>query len=271
MIMIATILADRKQSSQLIGIPAAAKINTFGIPGGVRYYINVETSQIGILPIEISQTWEPLFQYLEDCPIDWEVDSWRWRIGVNGGPSGRREAWRQAPKYDQDQARLAPICVARNMAREYAMATGATHLFFVDADVIVPPDALQKLVDLGHPLVGGWVPGRGAHSRGFYVFGPQRPVPSTLCGAKGVIEVDHGTLGCSLIERRLLSTLSFRSGASREDFKTPLSEDPAYASDAMLNNFGRWWIHTGVRCDHWDDPANPMTIEQASHDERIAI
>lgn len=312
MIVVATILADRKASSQMIGIPAAMKLDTTGIEGGIRYYINIETASDypGI-------RYRPLREFLQSdqCTVPWDLDTWRWDSNFNSqierwDPAGASEfAWRKRPQYDQDQRRLQGICMARNMAREYAMAMGASHLFFVDADVIVPPNALQRLIALDHPLAGGMVPGRGAHSGVWYVFGiyahefrqagckhlplihpeeircrtcemapshtihkrsdgrlPPKAVPGH---GETVIEVEHGTCGCLLIQRRAFSTLAFRSGLSRQDMTTPLSEDPAFASDSFLNGFGRWWIDKNVRCQHWDDPAQPLTDDQVSKNNTI--
>lgn len=297
MIGIATLLCDRKQSSQLIGIPAAMKLDTTGIEGGVRYYVNIES---GYCPDDFRRIYEPLLQLIDrsEPQIACDVDTWQWRTGRF---RKRTAPWRLPPQYDQDQRRLQSICVARNMAREFALATGASHLFFIDADVIVPPDALKRLLALDHPLAGGLVPGRGAHSHVKYVFGishhryasnnyelaPEcsickqskrhaihhnegaRMMPMMLPDHPGVIEVEHGTCGCLLIRRDLLSTLAFRSGLNRIDMKTGISEDPAYAADAFLNGFGRWWIDTNVKCQHWDDPVNPMTEDQVSRDYAI--
>jgi len=72
-----------------------------------------------------------------------------------------------------------------------------------------------------------------------------------------------------LIRRDVLSTLAFRFGASRETPGRALSEDPAFCSDAFLNGFGRYWIHRGVRAEHWDDPLSPLTAGAIAVDDEI--
>lgn len=84
-----------------------------------------------------------------------------------------------------------------------------------------------------------------------------------------VIECSHGTCGYMLIRREVLSTLAFRFGASRETPGKALSEDPAFCSDAFLNGFGRYWVHTGVKAEHWDDPLDPLVTERAAKDQEI--
>lgn len=264
MIVVATLLCDRKRSSQMVAVPAISRIDASDIPGGLRLYLNIETS---LGPDTFRREYAPLFSFLSNgCAIPHDVDIW-----------ARQSTWFTPPQWDQDQRRLDPIVLARNQARSYMLHKGATHLLFVDADVIVEPDGLKKLLSLRHPLVGGLVPGRGAHSHLQYFFGFNRdgehgPTETRMVdGHPGVFEVSHGTMGYCLIERQLVSSLAFRAGVSREDFRTPLSEDPAFASDAFLNGFGRWWIHTEVRAQHWDDPQAPLKANAVASVRSIPI
>ena len=72
-----------------------------------------------------------------------------------------------------------------------------------------------------------------------------------------------------LVRRDVLSTLAFRFGTSRETPGKALSEDPAFCSDAFLNGFGRYWIHRGVKAEHWDDPQHPFLANAAAVDSEI--
>ena len=249
MIVVATLLCDRKKSSQLVGIPAASQLE-----GDIRLYVNIECPHGGD---QFKEEYAPLMNFIQsESPVMVDTDVWRWD-----------STWRQSPQHDQDQRRLHPIVIARNMARAYMLDQGASHILFVDADVIVRPDGLQKLLSLDRPLCGGFVPGRGAHSHVWYVFGDPKPVE----GHPNVIECVHGTCGYMLVRRDLMSTLAFRAGLSREDMQTPLSEDPAFCSDAFVNGFGRFWIHRDAIAQHWDDPKNPFTGNQASDDYDIPV
>ena len=246
-VVAATLLCDRKARSQLVAIP-----RILGVVGLERLYVNIESSHRGAA---FEAAYQPLCDLIAaGTPMPVDMDVWSWD-----------STWRQRPSYDQDQRRLDGIVMARNMARAYMLRMNATHLLFIDADVLVAPDGLHKLLALDHAVCGGRVPGRGAHGHVYYEFGPQRSVP----GHPDVIECTHGTCGYMLVRRDVLSTLAFRFGASRETPGKALSEDPAFCSDAFLNGFGRYWIHRGVKAEHWDDPLDPFLEDAAADDSEI--
>jgi len=246
MIVVATLLCDRKRSSQLIGIPAAAKLE-----GDIRLYANIETN----FGSTFDQEYHPVFNFLDSCRIPYDYDVWTWKTS----------SWKEKPTYDQDQRRLDYIITARNMARSYALSVNASHLLFIDADVRPRPNGLKRLLDLDVPLCGGLVPGRGDHSGAHYVFGPKTPVK----GKPGVFTCTHGTCGYMLIRRDLLQTLSFRHGRSRINPNIKLSEDPAFCIDADINGFGKFYIDSNAIAEHWDDPMNPLRANDVARDEDI--
>ena len=157
-------------------------------------------------------------------------DEWAWRTTLG-------TEWHPVSKFDQDQARLRQIATARNMCIDYALLTGASHLLFIDADVIPPTDVIPKLMSLGHTLVGGIVPGRGCHKDLKYIFGEEREFST---GSAQVLEVRHGTCGCMMIERRVFDRIRFRYSIDQG-----LSEDPAYAADVLALFGEKMWLHKG--------------------------
>ncbi len=54
--------------------------------------------------------------------------------------------------------RLIKICEGRNLITEFALRVGADWILFVDADIEFPPDAIVKMLELGHPFCGFNVP-----------------------------------------------------------------------------------------------------------------
>jgi glycosyltransferase involved in cell wall biosynthesis len=50
--------------------------------------------------------------------------------------------------------RMIRICEGRNLLTEYAIRTGADWVLYVDADIVIPPDTLVKLLEVGHPFCG---------------------------------------------------------------------------------------------------------------------
>src|SRR5512146_1012277 len=104
-IVVATILCDRKASSQLIFLPHVLALEH----PEVRFYLNIETSD--------NSTFVPLRQALIAQERPYDIDAWTWH-----------STWWKAPQYDQDQSRLTTIVIARNMALNYARAVNATHI-----------------------------------------------------------------------------------------------------------------------------------------------
>lgn len=243
-VVVATLMCDRKRHSEMIGLPAMLRLR-----GDCAFYVNYETNLVRApFTTPGTEPWAESIAALHESGRPWEYDTW-----------SASSTWRDAPQFDQDQARLEPICIARNMARTYAIATGATHLVFVDADVVVRPDGLERLLALDVPLCGGYVPGRGAHSSGRYVFG-ERMRRDNLIFCK------HGTLGYSLIRRDLFEVLPFRHGPHPlpEHRGTYLSEDPAFAADAEIYYGAEWVIDMGCTAEHIDNPHEPLTEATAT-------
>lgn len=164
--------------------------------------------------------------------------------------------WMTTPKFDQDQARLVPICMARNMARMFAASQDAEWLLFLDSDVVVPPDSIQRLLEVAvnaetgeieHYIIGGVVPGRGVHSNsgkltdwinwarektvggkilkqlpGYYVFWMHSPYKTYLNGRVAELAVvQHATMGFVMIHRDVYERLGFTSIATDRYYTDP--------------------------------------------------
>lgn len=234
-----TLLCDRKAHYQLTALPAITQL------GVDHLYVNIQSEWMNPLPHYVDVT-----NWLQDYPHDYDI----WGFS--------NSTWRPKPKYDQHQVRLAPIVTARNMAIDFALSRNATHLLFIDSDVIPHPGGLEKLLSLDKDLCGGYVPGRGAHSHVKYVFGSKRGIADY--GES--IECDHGTCGYMLISRRAFGMLRFRWGDDPEVPGQLLSEDPAYCEDWYRISGERFWIHKEATADHVDDPRHPLTEDQVAKD-----
>jgi len=234
MIVGATILCDRKASSQTVGLRALAAMD-----GIAELYVNVETNH--------TESWLDMRMLLAQQQKPWTIEGWY------------REGWKDSkPEFDQDQKRLPYIVAARNMCIDYALSIGAEWLLFVDADVMPQPDGIRHLLEIDQPLVGGLVPGRGIHGFLHYVF----PGEVGITESEKYIRCGHGTCGYMLIHRMVFSRLRFRWGYSniRGDVWRP--EDPAYCEDARkLGLADAFYISKRATATHWDDPKNPLTNE----------
>lgn len=110
--------------------------------------------------------------------------------------------------------RLRHITWFQNLATEYAVTCGASHLLFLAADLEPPPDALDKLLEVDHGLVGGEVSTyclSGPDVDG-YPFPVQRHMP---------------TAAFVLIAREVFNVLRWRA-----DGEAGMSDDPCYHHDA---------------------------------------
>lgn len=117
----------------------------------------------------------------------------------------------QLPSYSAESILSGmPFDHARNTACENVLASGFTWLFFLDDDVVAPPNTIQRLINHGQDIVSGLYYRRAA---------PIVPVMMTH-DDKGnsqwitswpqnhLIEVDLVGAGCLLIHRRVLEQMS---------------------------------------------------------------
>jgi len=141
--------------------------------------------------------------------------------------------------------RLRHICAGRNLVQDFSLERRATHVLFLDADTMAPPDAITKLLEMNHPLVGGQVDT-------YCLTGPpvdKYPYP---------VEEHMNTAGFLMVGEPLLTRLRWR-------WDWEMSDDPCFHRDS-LEFFG---IPTYVRKDlkglHF--PQHIPPIERRGHDD----
>ena len=158
-------------------------------------------------------------------------------------------AGKHARQFDQDQnSRLTPICIARNMCMDYAQQLDADWILFVDSDVMIPEDTKQKLFydkPITPRLMGGLVPGRGVHSSARYLFGVQANYGNWN-------KCEYATCGFMAIYKDLFWRLRFRWGKGIGT-DAVCSEDPIFGHDAR-HIFNEWWyVNTSCIAKHYGD------------------
>lgn len=152
----------------------------------------------------------------------------------------------------------APFDHARNMACEDALKAGYTWLFFLDDDVVAPPDTFARLSNHGADIISG-----------LYYRRSEPILPCMMsCDAEGnahwiehwsppntVVEVDYVGSGCLLIHRRVLERMKppwFVWELGREDIQEDrkLSEDFSFCRRAKRDHGFRIYVDTSVACTH---------------------
>jgi len=232
-IVVATITCDFKAYSLQQVLANNADLET---PEGFQkaIYVNIEGD---------AQNNPKLLYSLTRTPGAISYDEWQWR-----------STWRGERGYDQDQGyRLPPICIARNMAREFAMHHDADAILYVDSDVLIPRNSIPRLWETGRNIVGGLVPGRGAHSHVYYTGSGQHRRQA----GKDLLELDYATAGFVLIRKPVYRAIAWRWGDTHEG-NGPVSEDPLFAYDAYKAGFGRWYVCTDLVAKHLDDADRPL-------------
>lgn len=148
-----------------------------------------------------------------------------------------------------------PFDHARNTACQSALDHGFQYLFFLDDDVVAPPDAIQTLMSSNLDIVSGLYYRRAM---------PIHPValidtpngPQPLQNLIGIQKVDFVGAGCLLIKRHVLEKMAAVNGKNwfewTLDKELPgrkLSEDFEFCRRAKAMGFDIY-ADTRVRCSH---------------------
>jgi hypothetical protein len=154
-----------------------------------------------------------------------------------------------------------PFDHARNAACQHALEKGFTWLFFLDDDVVPPPDVLPKLISKGRDIIGGLYY-RRAEPIVPVMLVDTKPKPSfiTQFQVGSLVEVDLIGAGCMLVHRRVLEAmppprfewLIDYDGVLNKKFipeEDRCSEDFAFCRRAKKLGFSVC-VDTSVQCSH---------------------
>lgn len=167
-------------------------------------------------------------------------------------PNMSREEYLQ--KYPTIQEKMVN---ARNIIRKHAIDGGYDYVFWLDGDVICPPNAIDTLISCNVNVVSGIRPQHG-QIPGIFPFNPKYPLDlyethslpnfmivdwEWLCPTR-LVEVSCFGFGCCLMSRKALESCEFWTKP-----KSPATEDILYCFDLRMNGF-RIYAHTGMLCAH---------------------
>ena len=151
-----------------------------------------------------------------------------------------------------------PFSHARNTVVQHAMQVGASHVFFLDSDVIPPRDAILRLLVHNEPFISGV----------YFRRSPPNSVPVMIKNGQWItnyqrgriVEVDLVGAGCLLLRRDMLEKLPpQRPGEPWFDWRVNqrgilpegecLSEDFTLCQHARRHGY-KVLVDTSIVCQH---------------------
>jgi glycosyltransferase involved in cell wall biosynthesis len=148
-----------------------------------------------------------------------------------------------------------PFDHARNTACDSALKGNFQWLFFLDDDVLLPPDTIPKLMSRNADIVSGLYYRRSPPIAPVALIDTKpRPTFIGSFNAGDCFEVDLVGAGCLLIHRRVLEAMKWPWFDWKLDrFDIPeqerCSEDFHFCREAKKKGF-KVWIDTSVQCQH---------------------
>lgn len=158
---------------------------------------------------------------------------------------------------------IRPHDKARNHIVEEFLKTDATHLFFIDADTVPPPDALDKMLKADKDIISGLTPiieydkTRANDSSGFYKKWNCVGEDDQIVKANsGIVPIKGAGASCILIKREVFEKMPFPwyKFLDKDDNGKPceISEDIYFIIMAISNGF-KPYADTSIICNHYKE------------------
>lgn len=153
------------------------------------------------------------------------------------------------------------FAAARNAVAQAALTSEADAVFWCDSDVILPRDAVTRLVETGHDFITGiYFQRRTPHFPLIAHFNDDRQSFNwfTEWPENVVAPIDGCGFGCVLTSTPLLRKVGEKVDTWFHYEK--FSEDFDFCLNAKSVGY-QLYVHTGVLCGHLADPV-PVTVDQ---------
>lgn len=130
------------------------------------------------------------------------------------------------------------------------------YLLSVDSDIVLPNDALTKMIAADKDIISGLYIQRipGTHTLEVYMDTPNggcTNIPYSLIKDKGIVEIAACGMGCVLIKGDVFRKLEYPHFyyKSAIDHKNSVSEDVYFCFKARQNGF-KVWVDESILCKH---------------------
>lgn len=158
-------------------------------------------------------------------------------------------------KIDFEYVKGTQIDQIRNLIAEWAKRYD--YLFSVDSDMIIPKNALTKMLDADKDIVTGLYIQRipGTHTLEVYMVDPTGGLVNIpydlLKHHHGLVEIAGCGFGCVLVKGDVFRKMEYPHFyyQSALDHKNTVSEDVYFCKKARDLNF-KVWVDTTIHCDH---------------------
>jgi FkbM family methyltransferase len=139
----------------------------------------------------------------------------------------------------------------RNLIASWVVDRGHDYLFFVDSDIVLPPDALRKLLDANVDIVSGLYVQRTPELITIELLNldGSRVLPNQVKG--GLQEIGACGMGCCLIRREVLVDVGYPQFVYKSalDHKDTQPEDFYFCQQARKQGYSVW-ADTSINCSH---------------------
>lgn len=171
-------------------------------------------------------------------------------LRADDAPSGSPVVWRLGED-DPKQTHYENLCAKHNRMRARVLDEGFDALLSIEADMVVPADAVTRLAAVDADVAYGLYVSRSAYM--WLLFEQITPkggasivkTPARAAAVWGQVVPSAGVgMGCTLIHRRVLERVSFRLDAAG-----PFADDWQFALDVAAAGF-RQAHDTAVVCGH---------------------
>lgn len=173
----------------------------------------------------------------QTAPADWVVVGRRSRIQADGLISKCENA-----------------AANRRAAKAMALTTDATHVLFVDSDVVIPPHAVEEFAKQPKDIQGGWYPIKGTPDWAAGVWVADHTFHRFTEVQPSLVKTDMIGSGCLWVSRKALEAIPLDAGTDKR-FKLTTGREGILGNCGVFGNNAaergfKLYMNGSVICEH---------------------